>query len=117
MLCNRCRGNGKVKIYEDLSPDTHYSILVEKCYKCDGTGIVDWINEKDKKIIEFFGDWWHGEEHRANRNKDFTSNEIHEESRINFYKVKNYDCLIIWENELKNIEKLKIKILKFQQGE
>jgi len=38
MICKRCKGKKKVKIYESLE-----CVALEKCYKCDGTGYTDWI--------------------------------------------------------------------------
>jgi len=52
-----------------------------------------------KKLIELFGDYWHKGENP--------------QDRINIFKKFGYDTLVIWESELKNIEKVKRKIQKF----
>jgi hypothetical protein len=46
----------------------------------------DFINKKDKRIIELFGDFWHNL-------KDGRPTEI---QRKNNYKKEGYDCLVIW---------------------
>lgn len=56
------------------------------------------INGK-KKLIEFFGDYWH-------RNDN-------PQERINKFRKFGFDCLVIWEHELKDLNVLKDKLLKF----
>ena len=70
----------------------------------------DFINKEDKKIIEFFGTHWHGEELTGISNKE------HEQNRIQHFEKEGYKVLIIWENELKNVNFLKEKILEFMKG-
>ena len=61
-----------------------------------------------KKVIEHFGNYWHGE------NKTGKKNEIHEAEVIEDYKKMGKECLVIWEKELKqNIELVKEKIENF----
>lgn len=71
--------------------------------KCPDFTFID----GQKKIIEFFGDYWHGEERTG------VSNEQHEQERIDLFAQKGYQTLIIWEHELKDIEKLTERILRF----
>lgn len=61
--------------------------------------IPDFVNIEDKKIIELYGDYWHRNESNEKQNK-----------RINLFLNNGYKTLIIWEHELKNLEKLKIKL-------
>lgn len=74
-------------------------------YVGDGQVIIagkcpDFINVNgQKKIIELFGDYWH-------RNDN-------PQDRINIFRPFGYDTLVIWESELKNIEKVKFKICGF----
>jgi G:T-mismatch repair DNA endonuclease (very short patch repair protein) len=99
-----------IKIFEKLELDFKYvgdfSVMI------DGKN-PDFINEDKKLIIELFGDYWHGEKHRREIYNDFSSNEEHEIQRINHFKKDGWKCLVIWEEELKNIDKLQEKILKF----
>jgi G:T-mismatch repair DNA endonuclease (very short patch repair protein) len=68
-----------------------------------GGRIPDFINVNgQKKLIELYGDYWH-------RNQD-------ENIRIDHFKQYGFDTLIIWEHELKNIDSLKMKLLKFNQN-
>jgi len=66
----------------------------------------DFIDEENNKIIEFFG-WRHTEEATG------ISNELHEKERINHFSKHGYNCLVLWESDIKDIEKLKGKILSF----
>ena len=63
----------------------------------------DFIDQKNKKIIELYGDYWH------------TRSEIVERDlrRLKTYRLLGYKTLIIWEHELKNLQKVTEKILKF----
>lgn len=74
-------------------------------YKCP-----DFINiNGQKKIIEMFGDYWHGEE-RTGRTKVQEKNQ-----RIKHFAKYGFKTLIVWESELKNILQLKEKLIKFQR--
>ncbi len=66
----------------------------------------DFINCNEKKlIIEVFGDYWHN-----------TSDAIiNDEKRLDAYKKYDYDTLIIWESELKNINDILQRIKNFEQ--
>lgn len=84
--------------------------ITDNTYKYVGDGnvvlgkkIPDFINiNGQKKIIELFGDYWH-----KNDNP---------QDRINHFKKYGWDCLVIWERELKETDKLKNKILSFNGG-
>jgi len=56
------------------------------------------VNGK-KKLIELYGDYWH-------RNDN-------PQDRIDFFKKYGFDTLVLWESELKDISKIKNKILEF----
>ena len=72
-----------------------------------GTFNPDFINVNgQKKIIELYGDYWHNLPNNIKRNK----------RRIKTYKKYGYKTLIIWEYELKNLDKVKEKILKFEKN-
>ena len=85
--------------------------LFPKEYKFVGDGKIflgefnpDFINcNGQKKIIEMYGDYWH------NRKEV----KIRDKKRVKVYKKYGYETLIIWEHELKNLEKVKEKILEF----
>lgn len=60
----------------------------------------DFVNcNGQKKIIEMFGDYWHKGEKESDRAACFSS--------------YGYETLVIWEKELKNIDKVKNKIIDF----
>lgn len=74
----------------------------------DGTKVIyrycpDFINEKDKLILEFFGGYWH------NR----TGEKERDAKRIEAFSRYGYETIVIWENELKDIEAVKNKIRNF----
>ena len=86
--------------------DTINKILPNE-YKFVGHGEVviggkcpDFINiNGQKKIIELYGDYWHDGQNP--------------QDRINIFKEYGYDTLVIWEHELKDIDKLKVKLNEF----
>jgi len=74
------------------------SIVLNHC-------MPDFINiNGQKKIIEVFGDYWHGIE-RTGKTK------VEEETqRINKYATIGFDCLVIWEHEIKSANDLQQRI-------
>ena len=54
------------------------------------------------KLIEMFGDYWH-------RGED-------PQPRIDLFKVEGYDCLVIWEHELKNPENVLERVSRFMKA-
>jgi very-short-patch-repair endonuclease len=66
----------------------------------------DFIDLKKKKIIEHFGVYYHDTIVDKTR-------EEHENERIQFFTECGYETLIIWEDELDNIDKVVEKILNF----
>ncbi len=80
-------------------------------YKFVGNGEIvidrfnpDFINVNgQKKIIEMYGDYWHNRPEVIKRDK----------KRIKVYKKYGYKTLVIWEKELKCLDKLIIKIRKY----
>ena len=62
------------------------------------------------KVIEFFGSYYHDEIINESR-------EDHERQRISHFEKNGYKCLIIWENELKEIDKVIEKIIEFDKSE
>jgi len=80
-------------------------------YKFVGDGKVilsgfcpDFINKIQKKIIELYGDYWHTKSQYV-INKD--------KRRLIEYKKRGYKTLIIWEHELKDLDKITNKLIKF----
>ena len=62
----------------------------------------DFIDFKNKKIIELFGDYWHkGEDPQF---------------RINHYKKHGYDCLVLWEHECSGYDDIVNKIQRLYDG-
>lgn len=83
-------------------------------YKFVGNGkvILDWFNPDfinitgEKKIIELYGDYWHNLPDWKERDK---------RRKISYNKL-GYHFLIVWEHELKNINLLTEKILRFNRS-
>jgi len=65
------------------------------------------FTDGQKKIIELFGDYWHGEERTG------VPNDQHERERIDLFAKCGYQTLVIWEHELKDVGKLRKKTMKF----
>lgn len=53
----------------------------------------------DHKVIELYGDYWHKDEDP--------------QERINLFSQYNYDCLVIWEHELNDLDNIIKKIDNF----
>ena len=85
--------------------------LLPKQYRFVGNGkvIIDGFNPDfigrngQKKIIELYGDYWHNLKSWRERDK----------RRIKAYTRYGYKTLIIWEHELKDLDKLRIRVKKF----
>lgn len=67
----------------------------------------DFVNFEKKKIIEYFGSYWHDKEVTGKSRKE------HEEERKIHFRKNNYEVLIIWEEDLKDVERLSKRILEF----
>ena len=77
----------------------------------------------ENKIIEFYGDYFHGNPELYNKNKIIGSKYKHfsaedawkkDSDRINLIKNQGYDILIIWENDYKkDKEKIKNKCVEW----
>lgn len=65
----------------------------------------DFIDKKQKLIIELFGDYWH----------NLPGYKERDMRKLKIYKKYGYKTLIIWEHELKNISKLMYKIKTFMK--
>lgn len=66
-----------------------------------GRKVPDFIRiAGDNKCIDLFGEMWH-------------TNKDEEQERIAYLAKCGWKCLIIWGSELRNIDKVKTKILKF----
>ena len=65
----------------------------------------DFVNKANTKIIEMYGDYWHNLATAKKRDK----------RRLRTYKKHGYKILIVWEHELKNLDKVKEIILKFDK--
>jgi hypothetical protein len=62
----------------------------------------DFVNiNGQKKCIELFGDYWHKDQNP--------------QDRINIFKEFGWDTLVIWESELKDIEKVKEKLFSYNK--
>lgn len=72
-----------------------------------GGKLPDFISADRKRIIEFYGRRWHDPRWFPERD-----NEL---ERKNYFKQYGFDTLIIWEEELKNIQSLSEKIIKFSE--
>lgn len=80
-------------------PETALNSILQKSfpsmwmYTGDGSKIIggknpDFVSDRYNLIIEMYGEYWH-------RGQD-------PQERIDHFKEYGYDCLVIWENELRN---------------
>ena len=95
--------------------DSIIQLRVPREYIYSGTGeifiggkVPDWFNVNGKKkLIEYFGNYWHGEK-RTGRTK-----EQEEKQRVDHFAKYGFTTLVIWESELSNPEKISNKIKEF----
>jgi len=106
MLGRQVKPNKPEKLLNELLREL---LLKEYKFVGDGKLIIDgfcpdFINTNgQKKIIELYGDYWHNK----------TGMKERDERRLKAYKKYGYKTLIVWENELKDINKLTDKLIKF----
>lgn len=68
--------------------------------------IPDFTNKNGRKaVIELFGDYWH-----TKRIRSWKDTEL---GKIMAYKALGFECLVIWEKELKDEERVVSKISNF----
>lgn len=80
--------------------------ILELDYRYFGDGLSgaiagkwpDFYNEREKKVIELFGDYWHA--------------NSEEEERVAHFAKHGIKCLVIWERELSNENELVERIKK-----
>ena len=99
-----------ISILDDIAPN-------EWKYTGDGQVIIcgrnpDIVNVNGKKaLILMHGIYWHLWK-KQKENPELTKEQVERED-INFYKVYGWESLIIWDDELKNLDKVLVKIKKF----
>lgn len=64
----------------------------------DRVRIPDYVNSKERKIIEVFGTYWHRDRILPEGQKHKTPQEV-----INWYKKYGWDCVVVWENEVPEV--------------
>ena len=110
--------SGKKPNKTEIFTDTLVKIACPEEFIYSGNGKIwiegknpDWFNVNGKKqVIEMLGTYWHGEKKTGRTNGQ-------EERRLKSHYAKyGYDCLIIWQSELKYQEEVIEKIRKFNSG-
>jgi very-short-patch-repair endonuclease len=98
-----------MRIYPN-KPEKVLMKLLPKSFKYVGNGSLiingfnpDFIDVKNHQIIELYGTYWHKRPEVIKRDK---------RRRVS-YKKLGYKLLIIWEQELKNLDKLRKKLERF----
>lgn len=106
----------KVREKMNIRPTNPEKKFIEFCskydlpykYTGDGSFWIEWMNPDfvncngEKKAIEIFGDYWH--------NRPGLKNYQIEEGRKRLLKKYGWDCIVIWESELKDEEKVLNKL-------
>ena len=72
-----------------------------------GGMVPDFIHSNGRKVIEVFGDYYH------NPAKRQVSESRTELGRIRKLKEHGYDCLVVWEHELEDADKVAVKVSAF----
>ena len=95
-------------ILQNLFPN-EYALNVKANIMTLGGKIPDFVNMNgQKKIIEFYGDYWHS----PKRVKKYVRTE---RGRIVYFKKFGWKCLIVWQHELKDPMKLEKKLINFNR--
>ena len=109
-------GREKIGKSRDLKPNKPERLLIDLFNKnnlliwyCGD--FVYWIGRKNpdfkihgqNKVIEFAGKYWHTEEEMEERTK--------------LFKGKGFDCLVIWDTELKDLNKILTRVTLFVEAE
>lgn len=110
--------NGKKPNRIEIYLDQNIQLHVPKEYIYSGAGEIwiagkcpDWFNVNGKKkVIEYFSNYFHSKKLTSR------SKEQEEKQRIDHFKKYGFDCLIIWESELKDINFVIHKIKEFTYG-
>ena len=114
--CTAC--NWKCKNILPNKPEKLLNELLPNQYSFVGNGKLmigkfcpDFVNRDNNKIIELFGCYWH-----KCQKCGFGKGRPVDAGRLKEYKKAGYQTLIIWEHELKNLDKVESKILEFNNG-
>ena len=75
-----------------------------------GSFCPDFVNKDNNKIIEVFGCYWHKCQECGFGKRKLKPKDV---GRLKEYKKAGYKTLIIWEHELKDINRVKERILLF----
>jgi very-short-patch-repair endonuclease len=105
----RTRPNGQEKklyrVLEEIAPKQF--MLNVKGQVVLGGKVPDFVNVNGKKLlIEMFGDYWH-----SKKIKNRTKSQEEAYRRRHFAKF-GFDVLVVWENELRDIYRLKEKLIQ-----
>jgi hypothetical protein len=95
------------KIIKEVTPDYGFNGDYRLGISFDGLIPDFWNVNGKKKVIEMLGEHWHGEKMRKH------SKEEEENIKIARYAKCGVDCLIIWESELKYPDKVKGKVIQY----
>lgn len=97
------------RILHRRTPSSPEQTFIDMCkefqYVGDGTLVIDGKNpdfvciNDEHKLVEIWGNYFH-------KGQD-------PQDRINFFKDRGYDCLIIWASELKSIDSVMTRVNKF----
>ena len=116
-VLKKMKANGKCPNKQEMRLSYLLRRITPRIFKYNGDarlGLVfggktpDFVNVNGKKqVIEFLGNWWHGEE-RTGRGKN-----IEEDRLVKHYRKFGFQCLTIWENELDDKDALSKRIKRF----
>jgi G:T-mismatch repair DNA endonuclease (very short patch repair protein) len=109
-----CREFGKRFVNKPTKPELILNDILSPSYKYVGDLSFwiggknpDFVDKKNKKVIEMFGEYWHSEKRTG------IPRDKHERELIQHYRKYNFNCLIIWEFDLKDIKTVKKRIRRF----
>jgi G:T-mismatch repair DNA endonuclease (very short patch repair protein) len=99
-----------INLLNTLLPNNEYKYVGDGSFWIDKYN-PDFIDINSKKIIEFNGCYWH----RCIKCGFGTKILPKDSGRLRVYKKYGYNILIIWEHELKDMNKIKNRIINYVQ--
>ena len=109
-----------IKLLDKLSPNKFEFVGDKKFWLCNYRYNPDFVDKKNKLIIEHYGDLWHANPKHCKlkgitevRGIPVEVIRRYDKERLKLIKKEGYKVLILWEHELNDTKSLELKIKDF----